>query len=795
MHRFVRDSLIALVCCLLVHLPAGEPVDPAAARAAMATRALAQQYQDLIRGMRQVANDLANKDPAAARAVAAAAAKAEEALIAEDITKVVQLIESGLSGPASQTQGQVVERLRQVLAVLRAGGDSLEAKILRLQQLEGMVAALRRVLAEERLLETTSRALADPAGCAQRLAAGRARIVAAESRQQQLMAKVAEAPPDPQATGLVLAAVATATLHQAQDPLRAALAAKFPAPEDLAAAAAAIRAQQGRIAGARTALIAALNTAGARLNGAAASSARLGAALEAVYKELAAARSAVEGDDLTAARVAVAEATAHLATAGDVVAAALKVLSGDSPLLKLAQESANLAAEAKTVAALVEQLAPPEPEAVEGPKVTTNRIAPKRGVDVGKEKIDPLIAEVAPFAAAADTLAGGDQDGAGKALATAGIRIATWLRRLDAAADAQERLTIDPGWAKQSSDQRAIGRVIALVAKGGTAAINDQKLEDGQAPVIPLSNAIAAILNAAVPFTEAAAVAIDAHQPAVAATAQVEVIRLVADAVDQLELEWLAAALTYDGEAIESLIPKVERLLTLQKVVRDGSVEVAAKLPAGGTYARPELIRLAQLAKQEAAMIDGIADVEDKMRNTIKAHTVVQFPPVMWALLSLTRARVGEVRRRLEARDASPECQAIENGIIKLLEQLVAAMHGLQQQAEPPPAWGSHPGVALDSAKSDRQAEIQLLIALAVAVREAAASGDPDWPLLAKQQEEILIGINHLLAEDGDLSETTKSQFGNLQVIERLRAAPMAEGGAPSQGEVRPMKSSSKGKK
>ncbi len=92
---------------------------------------LRKQFQALVRKMVEVADLVAEREPATARAIRAAVNQAQRALIDENMAKVVEHFNRGLMALAESTQADVVEELRKVLRTLEQGDLSADAEKIR----------------------------------------------------------------------------------------------------------------------------------------------------------------------------------------------------------------------------------------------------------------------------------------------------------------------------------------------------------------------------------------------------------------------------------------------------------------------------------------------------------------------------------------------------------------------------------------------------------------------------------------------------------------------------------------
>jgi len=212
-HRLPRAAVA--LAAMLALVPAARAAAEEAAPPADAPRSIAEavgleqaarsEWARLIQTMHQVARNLESSDPDAAHTIAAAAEKAQQAFIAEDMAKVIQFLEEGLIVPADAMQAEVIRKLKEVLEALRSGSLHLDERLQRLAEWKKHLAALENIVRRQRALEQQSRDVAfgkDLAGTLSDLA----RQVGDLARQErELAAETGKLPDGEKADGVAAA--------------------------------------------------------------------------------------------------------------------------------------------------------------------------------------------------------------------------------------------------------------------------------------------------------------------------------------------------------------------------------------------------------------------------------------------------------------------------------------------------------------------------------------------------------------------------------------------------------------
>ena len=140
--------------------PAAKKADAGVGEAISLERAARKQWLDLIQAMTQVAKELEKSEPDSARVIAGAAQKAQEALIGDDMAKVIQFLEDGMIVPADATQSDIIKKLKDVLETLRGGDMRLKDRLERIAAWKQFLKEIDKNLQQQKELEEHSRQVA-----------------------------------------------------------------------------------------------------------------------------------------------------------------------------------------------------------------------------------------------------------------------------------------------------------------------------------------------------------------------------------------------------------------------------------------------------------------------------------------------------------------------------------------------------------------------------------------------------------------------------------------------------------
>ena len=188
-------ALLALAASAAV-APAQQPAT-AGSEVPYTQQRLRKQFQALVRKMVEVADLLAEREPATARAIRAAVDQAQRAFIDENMAKVVEHFNKGLMALAQSTQADVVEELRKVLRTLQQGDLSADAEKVRqwreyLQRVEELTKRQEEHLQRSKLA-------AEGRELSERMKALAERLEKIVKRQEQLLKRTKALPPADQA--------------------------------------------------------------------------------------------------------------------------------------------------------------------------------------------------------------------------------------------------------------------------------------------------------------------------------------------------------------------------------------------------------------------------------------------------------------------------------------------------------------------------------------------------------------------------------------------------------------------
>lgn len=756
-----------------------------------------QQWTELIRSMHQVATELENSDPQSARAIARAAQKAEEALVGDDMDKVAKLLAAGLIVPADATQANVIRKLRDVLETLRAGGDDLDGKFVQLEQMAQMIEALKALLLRQKELERHSRAVAFGPDILAKLSAASGKVQALSARQQQVAERTKGLKLDPTTEQIVAAAQTLQALLKRQDTLIKELADPYPSPDKMAADIVGSRSVAAEATTVRVSVKTTMNSpaiaqpaAGAGVSGDAAA---VEAAVGRMVEELGKTAKALEADDLDGAQVAAAEARSHLLDGLKSLETIAAKMPGAGPAAEIiaaqqqvSDESAPLGADVDDLVPVDEEVAQPKPL---DEKITTRGGASRGGVrpattQPGGATTRPV--RVGLASAAVTALRRYDKATAGLEQQAALEAIAQWAERLDTAEAQVKGIQRDPDYPRQHTQQDQIATLLKK-ASAGVIPVVSRKPAASQPATQPVDGATPSIIAAAKPAAppwlagesqvtlgRAADSAADAagllsnEKPADANAAQNEVIRLVQSVLEKLQSDFEGFAQNVEQELKDQVVAAVERILLEQKRCTQDTAALWAKRQPDGGYRRAEQLAFVPLATAEGQILLDMDYLQHLMDDAISAHVKVAFPPIVQMTMALVRSDVDSVRQRLLDKNPGEQTQRTQKEIEERLAGMLQSLKKLaDSKLDTPPSWGQNGIGNPESARTDRIAEIQLMMVIQSQINRRTAELDKakaagamsadklgaEFRMLADQQAKLTEMVRNMIAQDAETFE------------------------------------------
>jgi len=335
-HKNIQVAVMIIVCC--VARPAGaegeSTGDVAGSRAGtelVATvRFTKAQFEKLIGQMNEVAGLLEGTDPRSARVLREAVNMAQRAFIAQDMTKVAELLSEGLAAAALKREDAVGRQLRRLLDVLRHGIMDQKDREKRIENYEAALKRVEEFIKRQKDLAEATRLRDLAAGIDTEMRRIEAAIADIRAEQKKLLDETERLPPpDTQVRRLARLKDAIRDLIEKQGKLTETARTALPAKLPLAGAAQkALAKQAGEIqkeleaAGENKDLVERLSKAGAddkAVSKASENAARAGRRMNQAGdtlsegdKDRAVAHQRAAADQLEAARQALADAVAKM---------------------------------------------------------------------------------------------------------------------------------------------------------------------------------------------------------------------------------------------------------------------------------------------------------------------------------------------------------------------------------------------------------------------------------------------------------------------------------------------------
>ena len=663
--------------------------------------------------MQQVAAKLEDSDPETAAALGAAAQKAEAALIADDMQKVITLLRSGLIVPADSTQAEIIRRLRQVLEALYGADEDWEARVQRLERLRQQMEALKDIMRRQRSLERMSAALAFGAETIAKVDAADEKVRAMRSAQHDLMVRTQKLTFKAGGQGLSAARRNLREFLRRLDALKEALADAFPLPD---ATAANIASAQTLASEAVTAKVE-VKTLVNRLAADAVVAPEAASAVEGLGKmaaELRKVAEALKKDQLKEAQVAGAEAHSQLAAAVDVLDTAVVTLLGSGDAGRIVGAQQDLARQAAALLDVVDKLAPPggapeDAEDEEGPEVVGRKHIVARQTYLRKSSEGPESPVIAGMDAARTALGGADEVSASFAQAQVLRAVDGWLERLTLERARIRAVRADPHYAEQTTGQEKLADEMEMLARGEVPG--RKKTDDAKAPPA-LPGDLGVVVTDASKLARRAAESLGRKEPAPANKLQNQILDLLEYTLTQLKSEYEVTAAVLLEELGRQVLSVLERVLLQQQVASADTIALWKKRGADGTYARAQQLRFRVVARTQGKVVVLMEEMREVMAMAKSAHQFVIFPPTAYLIMDMVAADAKTCVQRLVAKDGGPETQRIQKLNEERLSGLLKAMRPAIESLTTPPAWADNSWGTVEAARVDRVAEVLMLLTL-----------------------------------------------------------------------------------
>jgi hypothetical protein len=725
-------------------------------------------FQDLVKIMHSVAAELEKTDPASSAIIAAAATKADEALIADDMEKVIALLQTGLVIPADTTQAQVIHRLRQVLETLR-GGDDLVSQMIKLEEMRQQLEAVNSLIRRQRALERLSRNLAFGKEVGERLAASREEAVATAKTQRELLGETQKIVFGPVVMQLAGARRAIRAVHRRMEGLAKELGDPFPSPDKMAANIAAAQSMVAEFNAARIRYKTLVNESGLakvlEQTGAAKEAAETLERLGKAQEELARSARGLEQDQLKEAIVSAGEARLHVNGALAALDRTAGKAGGALPIRELLAEQEALGRKIDPLEAVLAEWT--AGEEIEGKVLSKSEKARQwaaaqprdPAADAGPAE-RPKPEAASPAMAAAGGLADYDKEAALAGQSALLGQLEDWVKRFDDALFGLESLRKDPNYPRQQNDQEQLTKDIAALARG---ELPGRSAGEKTAPAPP-ANEVKVILSKAADFSTSAAAMLHERKAKEANGDQNDVLRALAEAANSLDSEINARMPILTKELRTTALAQLERLIVLEKACHGDTITVWEKRRPDNSFARPELTRIAAVTSLQGQIVSLFDEMVEMLRTARSGHgALIQFPPIMWMLLDMTRPDLVEIKERLQQKDVGPGTQALQKEVIDRFQGMYNAVKpGNDELGKPPEYSAQHVWRDIELTRTDRGAEIMLLMFVQTQVNRRAQeleamkkSGAPagvdlakEFQKIAAQQAQISDAVKKMLSED-----------------------------------------------
>ena len=605
-------------------------------------RAARKQWLELIQTMLQVAKELEKSEPESARVIAAAAQKAQEALIADDMAKVIQFLEDGMVVPADATQAGVIRKLRAVLEALRGGDMRLRDRLDRIAEWKQHLKDLDNNLGRQRVLEDHSRQVAFGDKEAKDLEDLARQVRDLAEREREIRKATEGIAADPNVRKLVEAREAVRAVARKQAALSKVTASAAAGQLALAAEAQdALRGEAGKTGEhlerlAKDADLAkTMKDAGVDPN---AAEVAAGQARQAA-DEMQQASAAIAKWDAAGAATAQSTSDDHLRDAERALTDAIDKMSGGQKAGQLAGEQRDLKGKADQVAAAVEK-------AGAAPEGSPNQVA-QAAEHMGKAA-EHLQEQNKPQAL----------DREQKAIDA----LEAQAKQLDKQAASLKETAGKPEHAEQKGRQDNLAkdtRALAERMQGGKPSADGEAGQEA-APGQP------SVQQAAENQQQAGS---QLGQPSAAAAnqSQNQAIKNLEKARDELNEAIAKEQREAQQQALAQIEAALRKVLEAQKRLSAGTKDVHGKARPDGSFERAESVRLADLAGGEGKLAEETAGVARLLEDE---GTTVVFPSV----LGEVREDMTKSQELLASEQPGPLVQGIQKEIEERLEEMIEAL-------------------------------------------------------------------------------------------------------------------------
>jgi hypothetical protein len=662
-----RMAFLAGLCCLSLAVQAGERPSRAAEEAIRKQQIVKRRYQELTRMMGEVSRKLEATDPKTAAAIAAAAQRAEAALIADEMDKVIGLLQEGMVIPADATQAKVIQRLREVLNALR-GEDGLEWRLFLLQELQQQLADLGLLIDRQRVLERISRMLAFGDEMRAEITATRGNVDATARDQEGVLERSRRLAPSPAAMRFAGARQGIAGMLRRFETARDALWNPTPAPDELVRNTVNVRRHHAEATTLRADIRSLLHSEDLQRALETLPADRRGQdVVESVGRaadELDKSAKAMTANDLKEGLLALSEAKLYLQDALRRLDETLQDFSDVKPAVKIAADQKKLDDTATQLEPAMRKLFPSGLAQVDDAPGENERVP---------GMTDRLAVRPSQWAQQAPVLLALDPLGTVARQEQFLSKLRDWSARLEDSLREMDRLKEEPRYPAQKKDQESITsdlRAILDINRRREGTVGDDAELSG------IFSALRAAIENAADASAKAAEHLGQEQPKEANPKQNEVIHLLTTVRDRIAPELKMDKNKYAMN--EQMLARIQRMIIKQTICLAQTKAVWEKRPPDGHFGRTEQLRIEAIARDEASLED---DIKFGWEIINTAHNVGYglFPPEARVLLELARSEVQVVVKMLQVYDPGTVTQQREEvvlGRLKAIAKLLDAGFG-----------------------------------------------------------------------------------------------------------------------
>lgn len=689
-----------------------------------------KEFTDLTDKMVEVADLLADSDPASARAIRQAVSQAQAAFLAERMDEVAEHLTRGMDTAAARGGEQIVTELRRLLETLLYGDTDISERAERIRRWREMLERIDQMIEKQHELERTSHAVEHADELDRRMAAIGRELEDIVSEQEKLLDET-EDMGEPDET--------VQRLSELRGRLRRLIARQCKLHEDCRTAAVN-----------RLPIAAGLQEELAETAGSLAEDIRAAADDEQLSDDLASA--GVQPGSLREASEFVASAGGEMSTGGEALS------RGETDEADTAQEQAIselLSAEEKLTAAIEARSAGTPAGELAGRQAELAKRTEALKADAESVAADAGVkAETGNLGAAAEQMQNASEkltenDAARSAahqrsalmeLRDQGYELAQIQRRIE-----QKSQTPTDSQTREQSDLADQAR-----NTGERMSEGDDRAAPGGSDVDSAAGAM-----------DAAAGKLSGGDCGGANPDQKEALDRLGRARDELSDAIAREQEMLQAEQLASIEQMLRQILTAQEGV-SGSTRQVHEATAENGLTRSERLRLAELSDAEGAIAEDVSEVREMLYE--EGSTVV-FPGV----LEEVHGELGEIQRRLAENDAGGETQQRQANVESDLRAMLEAVRDELSRRRREGGGGQCPGGGGESPLIPPVAELRMLRLLQLRIisrtqglAAAAESGELSEDAIAERHKELAERQSKLRRMTQDVAESMEGPAGGM---------------------------------